>query len=125
MSEKQTHTVDSCEISVPRSLTKDQLFSFRPFKQWWDNMRHNLSLQRDKGHTFSSSPYELKAVDVQAVDFFGGERIGFIKLKATVENADGESLPGAVFLRGGSVAMLVSHPSPQSWDRNVLFHCRR
>lgn len=41
------------------------------------------------------------------MDFFGGDRIGFIKLKAEVSNDDGEKLPGSVFLRGGSVGMLV------------------
>lgn len=40
--------------------------------------------------------------------FFGGERIGFIKFKAEVSNDNGEKFPGSVFLRGGSVAMLVS-----------------
>lgn len=49
----------------------------------------------------------LRKVDVQAVDFFGGGRLGFVKLKANVSNGSGESLPGSVFLRGGSVGMLV------------------
>lgn len=45
---------------------------------------------------------------MQCVDRFGGGRIGFIKLKAEVSNEAGEKLPGSVFLRGGSVAMLVT-----------------
>lgn len=34
-------------------------------------------------------------------------RLGFLKLKALVEDETGDSLPGIVFLRGQSVAMLV------------------
>ena len=50
----------------------------------------------------------LRKIDIQTVDYFGGERIGFVKLQAEVSNDEGEKLPGAVFLRGGSVGMLVS-----------------
>jgi ADP-sugar diphosphatase len=44
---------------------------------------------------------------VQAADRFGGGRLGFVKLAADVRNARDQTLPGAVFLRGPSVAMLV------------------
>jgi ADP-sugar diphosphatase len=44
------------------------------------------------------------------VDWFGsGQKLGFVKLIADLRNDGGESLPGAVFLRGGSVAMMVIH----------------
>ena len=39
--------------------------------------------------------------------FFGGGNLGFVKLKADISNDEGEKLPGIVFLRGGSVAMLL------------------
>lgn len=38
---------------------------------------------------------------------FGSSKIGFVKLKAEIANDADEHLPGAVFLRGGSVAMMV------------------
>lgn len=41
------------------------------------------------------------------MDYFGGGRLGFIKMRADVSNDSGESLPGSILLRGGSVAMLV------------------
>lgn len=44
---------------------------------------------------------------IQAYDLFGGNRIGFLKITASVANDDGESLPAAALLRGPSVAMLV------------------
>ena len=49
----------------------------------------------------------MRSVTVQAYDMFGGSRLGFVKMTADIRNAAGESLPGAVFLRGPSVAMLV------------------
>lgn len=49
----------------------------------------------------------MRSVTVQAYDMFGVKRLGFVKMTADVRNEGGESLPGAVFLRGPSVAMLV------------------
>lgn len=87
--------------------------SFTAFKEWISSLQHSLSLQKEASHTFHAQPYRLRRVDVQAVDFFGGERIGFVKLKAEISNDEGEQLPGSVFLRGGSVAMLVCIPDPK------------
>lgn len=44
---------------------------------------------------------------IQSYDLFGGSRVGFLKITASVANEDGESLPAAALLRGPSVAMLV------------------
>lgn len=44
---------------------------------------------------------------IQSFDLFGGSRVGFLKITASVANDDGESLPAAALLRGPSVAMLV------------------
>ncbi|KAI9790957.1 MAG: hypothetical protein M1833_001731 [Piccolia ochrophora] len=97
---------------VPVALTSDlsqtQLLSFPAFKTWLSTLQQTLSLQRlDKSHTFHSVPYTLRSIDIQSVDFFGEDRIGFIKLKADVSNDHGERLPGSIFLRGGSVGMMV------------------
>jgi 8-oxo-dGTP pyrophosphatase MutT (NUDIX family) len=62
-------------------------------------------------------------VTVQSVDFFGGNRIGFIKLTAKVSNGADETLPAAALLRGPSVAMLVMlipDDAPPS-ERYVVF----
>lgn len=82
--------------------------SLPAFKTWLSTLKHSLSLQaRDSKHAFHNSPYELRKIEVQAIDFFGGARLGFVKLKAEVSNKEGEKIPGSVFLRGGSVCMLV------------------
>ena len=95
-------------VHLTSDLSKDQLLSFPAFKTWIKTLQHSLSTQQNKSHTFHSTPYKLRQINIQSVDFFGGERVGFIKLKAEVSNDNGEKLPGSVFLRGGSVGMMVS-----------------
>ena len=100
-------TSPEVRVNLAQDLQKDQLLSFPAFKSWISTLQHSLSLQKNPAHTFSSAPYKLRSINIQAVDFFGGGRLGFVKLKAEVSNDNGESLPGSVFLRGGSVAMMV------------------
>ena len=94
-------------VNLVQNLEKDQLLSFPAFKTWISTLQHSLSTQQYQSHTFHSAPYKLRKIDVQAVDFFGEGRIGFIKLKAEISNDNGERLPGSVFLRGGSVGMML------------------
>lgn len=97
----------SVPVHLTNDLSQDQLLSFPAFKTWISTLQHSLSLQKHKDHTFNSAPYKLRKIDIQSVDFFRGGRIGFIKLKAEVSNDNVEKLPGSVFLRGGSVGMMV------------------
>ena len=94
-------------VNLTPDLSQDQLLSFPAFKTWISTLQHSLSAQTQKSQTFHSNPYKLRKIDIQSVDFFGGSRIGFVKLKAEVSNDAGEKLPGSVFLRGGSVGMMV------------------
>ena len=97
----------SIPVHLTSDLSKDQLLSFPAFKTWINTLQHSLSTQQHKVYTFHSAPYMLRQISIQSVDFFGGQRVGFIKLKAEVSNDNGEKLPGSVFLRGGSVGMMV------------------
>jgi ADP-sugar diphosphatase len=92
--------------SIP-DLTRDDLLSFPAFKIWISTLQRSLAQQQNPSHEFHGDPYILRKIDVQSVDRFGGGRLGFVKLKADVSNSSGEKLPGSVFLRGGSVGMLV------------------
>ena len=96
-----------CLVRLSSDVSKDQLLSFPAFKTWISTLQHNLSMQKSNSHVFHSAPYKLRNVDIQSVDFFGRGRLGFVKLKVDVSNDQGEKLPGSVFLRGGSVGMLV------------------
>ena len=102
---------DSLPVNSTSDLSKDTLLNFPAFKIWLSTLQHSLRRQENASHEFHKNPYVLRKVDIQSADFFKGGRLGFLKLKADVSNRDGESLPGSVFLRGGSVGMLVSPAS--------------
>ncbi|KAF9250438.1 hypothetical protein CBS147325_4286 [Penicillium roqueforti] len=110
--------------SIP-DLSEKDLLSFPAFKTWITTLQHSLARQEHPSHKFHSDPYVLRKIDIQAVDRFGGGRLGFVKLKADVSNSQGETLPGSVFLRGGSVGMLlILHPNdipnPTEKDKRVI-----
>ncbi|KAH6885252.1 hypothetical protein B0T10DRAFT_564045 [Thelonectria olida] len=94
-------------LSLPDGLSQEQLLAFKPFNNWIDTLTNSLRLQSDDSHPFHSDPYALRSITIQAFDLFGGKRVGFVKLAATVSNSAGEQLPALAFLRGPSVAMLV------------------
>ncbi|CAG7940324.1 unnamed protein product [Penicillium olsonii] len=95
------------EVNTIPGLSLQDLASFPAYKTWVTTLQHSLSRQKNPTHEFHQDPYVLRRIDIQAVDRFGGARLGFVKLKAEVSNSRGETLPGSVFLRGGSVAMLL------------------
>lgn len=84
------------------------MLTFPAFKTWLGTLNRSLALQHSsESHPFHAAPYVLRSVEIQAVDFFSSQKPGFLKLKATVTNDAGEHLAGSVFMRGGSVAMLI------------------
>lgn len=97
-----------CPVNLTNDLTKDQLLAFTAFKNWTATVQRSLAQQQNKGHVFYDAPYKLRKIDIQACDWFSKTKLGFVKLKAEVTNDNGEYLPGSIFLRGGSVGMLVS-----------------
>lgn len=106
------------EVTLPRNITKEQLLKFEAFNNWKNSLRANLALQENPDHTFYDWPYRLTKIEVQNVDWFGRDKIGFVKLQATVINNKPKSppLPGIAFLRGGSVAMLMILKPTDSMD---------
>ncbi|KAL5002841.1 hypothetical protein BDV10DRAFT_85901 [Aspergillus recurvatus] len=97
----------SLPVSCPPELSKEDLSRLPAFRVWFATLQRSLSRQKHPSHEFHKDPYVLRRIEVQAVDFFKGGRLGFVKLKADVSNACGGRLPGSVFLRGGSVGMLL------------------
>ena len=98
-------------VQLPPSLTSDELLGFGPFTTWLSTLQESLALQQSNpSHPFFASPYALRSINIQSVDHFRGgsdRKIGFLKLQAEISNDDGQELPGSIFLRGGSVSMLV------------------
>lgn len=66
----------------------------KPYTDWLESM--------------DEQRFKVRGVHLQSVDMFGQNppRVGFIKFKADVTDADGKFVPGIVFMRGGAVAML-------------------
>lgn len=108
--------------SIP-DLSRDDLLSFPAFRIWISTLQNSLARQQSSSHEFHGDPYLLRKIDIQSIDRFGGGRLGFVKLKADVSNGSGETLPGSVFLRGGSVGMLVSPVSASSDVLLVINSC--
>jgi ADP-sugar diphosphatase len=63
-----------------------------PFKDWCTRMAKDPKIK-------------IGSILIQSLDMFG-PRVGFIKFKADA-TVDGKFVPGIVFMRGGSVAILV------------------
>ncbi|OTA62597.1 hypothetical protein K449DRAFT_433490 [Hypoxylon sp. EC38] len=99
------------ELPLPEGLTEERLREFSPFKGWYTTLKRSLELQHTNStHPFHNDPYSLRSIKIQSFDLFGHaprQRLGFLKLSAKITNNAGEVLPGSVFLRGPSVAMLV------------------
>lgn len=124
------------KIKLPENLTADELsrilclgdskepaYGFPALRDWLSKLLQSLRLQQNAAHPHHKHPYNISEIHIQAVDWFWRNRtghedkLGFLKLQSTIRTDpylhDGEDkeradwVPGAVFLRGGSVAMLV------------------
>lgn len=103
--------------------TSKPAFTFPALQLWFSKLNQNLKLQDHEDHPFHKHPYRLREIEIQAVDWFWRnkpdreDKLGFMKISAKIEtdpyvhegedDARADWLPGAVFLRGGSVAMLI------------------
>ncbi|KAK5451378.1 hypothetical protein LTS15_008142 [Exophiala xenobiotica] len=112
------------QVKIPANVTREQLLSFIPFKNWLETLQESMKLQsKEEEHPFHTieERYTLRQIDVHAVEYFGS-RIGFVLMETIVQNeADSRPLAGIVFLRGGSVAILmILRPLGDSTDRWVI-----
>ncbi|KAJ4413987.1 hypothetical protein N0V82_008197 [Gnomoniopsis sp. IMI 355080] len=92
-----------------QDLTKDELTEWSPFKTWITTLTASLALQNHASHPDHKDPYKLHDITIDSYTRFANKRIGFLKLTANVSKANTPqvTLPGTIFLRGPSVAMLV------------------
>jgi ADP-sugar diphosphatase len=97
------------EVTIPANVTKAQLLAFRPFKNWLETLQESIAVQQsNERHAFHhDGPYKLLSISVDAVKW-AGSRILFVLMETVVQSSsDPRPLPGIVFLRGGSVAILM------------------
>jgi ADP-sugar diphosphatase len=87
----------SCSAGLEGKYDLTAVTQATSFRQWLQRMA-------------SDGRFDLQDVEIQGVDMFGS-RIGFIKLKANVKGPKGspeaQALPGILFVRGGSVCVLI------------------
>lgn len=97
---KREKSDDNVTLVVPPNLgvSLTAIREFPPFKEWYTTITQNLA---------SRSDTVLHSVTVRDVYMFGN-RIGFVFLDAHVTMGN-VRIPGAVFLRGPSVAVLLWH----------------
>ncbi|CAI6339231.1 unnamed protein product [Periconia digitata] len=112
------------QVTHPPGITRDQILNFGGFDTWSKTLQSSIKRQKFSDHEFHKEPYSLKSIEIQSYDMIGKEekrRPLFIKLFAKVENDEGGSLPGVVFLRGGSVTVLIIvRPSDSLDERYVI-----
>ncbi|EKG17141.1 hypothetical protein MPH_05595 [Macrophomina phaseolina MS6] len=96
---------------------------FKAFKDWRRSIRNNLERQSEPGHNFQADPWILREVKVHSVHVFANDKIGFMTIEAFFERAveEPKKLDRVVFLRGGSVAMLmILRPRDSPNEREVI-----
>jgi len=86
--------INGSQVSVGGELAK-KVTQSQPFKDWVKNL---------------DPEFQVKKIKIQSVDMAGKEdkkRVLFVKFKAEVTDKKGNCVPGIVFMRGGSVVVLV------------------
>src|SRR5579871_4032345 len=113
------------KVTDGTDLDEEALISFKAFADWLNALTENLALQHHSSHTFHSDPWILHEVKIHHVAKFGPSRIGFMTIEAIMrKSSDPEkptSLDRVVFLRGGSVAVLmILRPKEAKHERYVI-----
>jgi ADP-sugar diphosphatase len=106
-------------------IDEAKLMAYPAFKNWLNSWETNLAVQSTPGHTFELEPWKLVEVKIHTATVFGNGKIGFMTIEALLRKNDGESpgnkLDRIVFLRGGSVAVLmILRPKSTRNERYVI-----
>ncbi|KAL1605354.1 hypothetical protein SLS60_004902 [Paraconiothyrium brasiliense] len=117
--------VPAVPVTHDSGITQSQILDFRGFDTWQKTLKSSLKRQKFSDHEFNKDPYELKGIEIQSYDLIGkagteSHRPLFIKLRAKVESPQGDSIPAVVFLRGGSVAVLIIVRPTDSLDERYV-----
>ncbi|KAI8985078.1 hypothetical protein BDB01DRAFT_788855 [Pilobolus umbonatus] len=94
-------------------LELDTLLKYQPFKDWLSA----FSLQQQQ----RDNEFIVNSIDIQSIDNFGNNNIGFVKYKVDVQFKDsGKRAPGIVFMRGGAVSVLMILTAEGEEDKVIL-----
>ena len=70
-------------------------------------MDDSIEQQKLHDHPFDDALYELTHIRLDSFDR-GNDRLLFIKISAQIENMNDQTLPRVIFMRGGSVTILMN-----------------
>ncbi|KAI8979373.1 hypothetical protein BDF20DRAFT_869154 [Mycotypha africana] len=91
----------------------NKVMSFEPFKDWLSAFNKQQEEREEE--------LKLESIDIQNIDYFKSDKIGFIKFKTNaVYNETGKSVPGIVFMRGGAVSMMIILRTKEEKDKLIL-----
>lgn len=99
----------SVPVTLPTNIEpvmfSSMLKVYKPFREWCEKIDENL---------------DIRSITVQGVDYFG-TGIGFLKFVAEAySKIHGQRVPGIVFMRGGSVAVLPILINEQTAEKYVV-----
>ncbi|KAB2569016.1 hypothetical protein DBV05_g12300 [Lasiodiplodia theobromae] len=109
--------------AVNDGLTRDHVENFTAFKNWTRTLNKNLSLQTQPGHASQADPWKLQEIIIHHVKFQSPQSIRFMTVEAKLRRKYEQplALDRVVFLRGGSVAMLmILRPRDLRTERQVI-----
>ncbi|KAK0609077.1 Nudix hydrolase 14 [Lasiodiplodia hormozganensis] len=111
--------------AVNDGLTKDLTIDFTAFKNWTRILKENLCKQMQSGPTYLEDPWALKEIIIHNVSFSSKHRIRYMTIEARLRRTNGigepKELNRIVFLRGGSVGMLmILRPRDSHLERYVI-----
>lgn len=111
--------------AVKDGLTEDLTTNFTAFKNWTSILKTNLYKQTQPGPTYLEDPWALKEIIIHNVAFSSKHGIRYMtieaKLQRTNEAGEPKELNRIVFLRGGSVGMLmILRPRDSHLERYVI-----
>ncbi|KAI7905593.1 uncharacterized protein BX663DRAFT_402312, partial [Cokeromyces recurvatus] len=91
----------------------DRVLAFQPFKDWLKSFDEQQRARQEE--------MNVESIEIQNIDYFKSEKIGFIKFKTNVTFKEtGISAPGIVFMRGGAVSMMIILKAENEKDKIIL-----
>ncbi|KAH7088905.1 NUDIX family hydrolase [Paraphoma chrysanthemicola] len=106
---------------LPIHVDEEVLLKFPAFDNWLKSLKTNLSRQEKSSHTYHSDPFRLHGLKIHSITMFGSN-IGFMNIEALLrKEQEPKKLDRVVFLRGGSVAVLmILRPKDARHERYVI-----
>lgn len=117
-----THRDPAITVNVNNGIDidKERLMAFPAFRNWEESLDSNLKQQTTIDHTYENDPWQLLSVSIRDVTVFANGKIGFMTIEAFLKNKRNR-LERVIFLRGGSVAVLmILRPRDSRNERYVI-----